>query len=144
MSNDFSVRCADWERDRESIRRVREAVFVIEQQVPVELEWDGVDADCTHVVAEDANGLPIGTGRLLPDGHIGRMAVLAAWRGRGVGSRLLTALMGLAAQRGMREVALNAQTQAMPFYVRYGFVATGEEFLDAGIPHRTMRRSLVS
>jgi predicted GNAT family N-acyltransferase len=136
----FSVRRADWDLDVEKIRGVRETVFVVEQNVPIELEWDGVDADCVHVLAESSAGVPIGTGRLLPDGHIGRMAVLPAWRGQGVGAKLLLALVALAAERGRQEVVLNAQTHALGFYELYGFVAEGGDFLDAGIAHRRMRR----
>jgi predicted GNAT family N-acyltransferase len=142
MSCSFRVRRADWERDRAHLRRIREAVFVREQHVPPALEWDGTDASCLHVLAEDMDGTPIGTGRLLPDGHIGRMAVLAKWRGCGVGSAILTELLRWAADQGMTEVALNAQTQALGFYQHHGFSAEGDVFLDAGIDHLRMRRVL--
>jgi len=142
MSSSFSVRRADWNLDRDHLRGIREAVFVCEQLVPLELEWDEADAACVHVLAEDDSGTPIGTGRLLPDGHIGRMAVLPTWRRRGVGAALLTELMRIALEQGFAEVVLNAQTQAMAFYGRHGFSAEGEAFLDAGIPHRRMRRAL--
>ena len=136
------MRRADWNLDRDRLHGVREAVFVREQQVPLELEWDEADAACVHVLAEDSSGSPIGTGRLLPDGHIGRMAVLAGWRRRGVGAALLIELMRIAREQGFDAVVLNAQTQAMAFYARHGFSTEGEEFLDAGIPHRRMRRAL--
>jgi predicted GNAT family N-acyltransferase len=139
MSATFTVRRADWERDRESLRRVRTAVFVDEQSVPPTLEWDGLDDDCLHVLAEDSRGAPIGTGRLLSDGHIGRMAVLAAWRGRGVGGAILSELLRCAAGQGLTEVVLNAQTHAVGFYARYGFSTEGVAFLDAGIEHQRMR-----
>lgn len=137
----YSVRAADWNIDRAALRTLRERVFVREQAVPIELEWDEFDAVCQHVVAEAA-GQAIGIGRLLPDGHIGRMAVLQPWRGRGVGSALLEALMRLARDRGIRRVRLNAQSRAAAFYRRHGFVAEGEEFIEAGIPHRSMWRDL--
>ena len=105
------------------------------------MEWDEFDPQSRHVMAM-ADGVPIGTGRLLPDGHIGRMAVLREWRGRGAGSALLTGLMDIARALGMRRVLLNAQVQALPFYLRHGFQAEGEEFLDAGIPHLRMWRDL--
>jgi predicted GNAT family N-acyltransferase len=142
MSSSFRVRRADWERDHEHLRRIREAVFVREQQVPPALEWDGSDAGCLHVLAEDMDGAPIGTGRLLPDGHIGRMAVLTKWRARGVGSAILTELVRWATEQGMTEVVLNAQTHALRFYQHHGFSAEGEVFLDAGIDHICMRRVL--
>ncbi len=136
-----SVRAADWNVDRCALRDVREQVFVHEQAVPIELEWDEFDALCQHVVAEAA-GQAIGTGRLLPDGHIGRMAVLESWRGRGVGSALLETLLRLARDHGIRRVRLNAQSRSVAFYQRHGFVAEGEEFIEAGIPHRSMWRDV--
>ena len=134
----FEVRIAEWARDEERLKAIRHDVFVVEQSVPESLEWDGIDAACIHAIAEDERGAPIGCGRLLPDGHIGRMAVLAAWRGKGVGARLLERLVEVAAQRGDARIMLNAQVHAMPFYARYGFVPVGEPFDEAGIPHRAM------
>jgi predicted GNAT family N-acyltransferase len=95
-----------------------------------------------HALAETAAGEVIATGRLLPDGHVGRMAVAAAWRGRGVGGAVLEALVAEAGARAMESVLLNAQTHALGFYRAHGFVEEGEEFMEAGIPHRTMRRRL--
>ena len=135
---DYRLRLAHWPEDESALKQVRETVFVREQRVPVELEWDGLDDRCLHMLAEDHQGNPIGTGRLLPDGHIGRMAVLKEWRGRGVGAALLRALMEEGEKRGFRELALAAQVQAMPFYEKAGFVAEGGVFDDAGIPHRNM------
>jgi len=114
---------------------------VHEQHVPMELEWDDTDADCLHVLAH-AGDEPVGTARMTWSGHIGRMAVRAAWRGRGIGSALLDALMETARARGLTEVYLNAQVSAVHFYQGHGFGAEGEVFLDAGIPHRRMRRAL--
>src|SRR5882672_9336812 len=136
-----SVRRADWSADREILKALREKVFVHEQLVPADMEWDQFDPQSRHVVAS-VHGVPIGTGRLLPDGHIGRMAVLREWRGRGAGSALITGLMDIARTLGMQRVRLNAQVQALPFYLRHGFQAEGEEFLDAGILHRRMWRDL--
>ena len=133
---------ADWRDARDLLMRVRTEVFIREQAVPPELELDGRDAACAHVLARDAAGAPIGAGRLLPDGQIGRMAVLPAWRGTGVGAAMLTALVEEARRRGVREVHLHAQTRARRFYERHGFRAEGEEYLEAGIPHVGMRRSL--
>jgi len=142
MSAAFRIRRADWQRDQAALAHVREIVFVHEQGVPLALEWDGIDPQCQHVLAEDERGMAVGTGRLLPDGHIGRMAVLQSWRQRGVGSALLRELMAMAAERGLSEVVLNAQTQALGFYARHGFSVDSEAFLDAGIAHQRMRRSL--
>ena len=135
---DFRLRPARWPQDQAALRHVRETVFVREQKVPLELEWDGLDDQCLHMLAEDRDGNPIGTGRLLPDGHIGRMAVLREWRGRGVGSALLRALMEEGRKQGFETMILAAQVQAMPFYEKAGFVAEGDVFDDAGIPHRNM------
>ena len=141
QSVEVSVRPADWSVDRLILRAIREEVFIREQSVPVDLEWDEFDAQSRHVLA-CVNGARIGTGRLLPDGHIGRMAVLRQWRGLGIGSALLGALMDIARTLGMRRVLLNAQVQALPFYRRHGFEIEGEEFLDAGIAHHRMARDL--
>ncbi len=138
---DFTIRPADWGTDRKLLRALREEVFIREQSVPVDLEWDEFDEHSRHVVAI-ADGIPIGTGRLLADGHIGRMAVLRDWRRRGVGSALLSALMDAARELGMSRVMLNAQIRALPFYLSHGFRAEGEQFLDAGIPHRRMWRDI--
>jgi predicted GNAT family N-acyltransferase len=138
----FTIRIADWTRDAGRLKSVRHDVFVVEQHVPESLEWDGIDADCVHALAEDADGRAIGCGRLLPDGHIGRMAVRPEWRGRGVGSALLERLVEVARARGDAKAMLNAQTHAMPFYARFGFVPAGEPFDEAGIPHQAMERAL--
>jgi predicted GNAT family N-acyltransferase len=145
MSNDnmrqenATVRLADWQKDEAAIRRVREAVFVVEQAVPPELEWDGEDPQCVHAVAESPECDVIGTGRLLPHGKIGRMAVLADWRGQGIGTQILRLLVEEAKTRGLEELYLHAQTSALDFYARHGFVAEGDEFDEAGIAHRRMR-----
>jgi predicted GNAT family N-acyltransferase len=135
--DDIRLALGDWATLGEEATAIRHAVFVIEQQVPLELELDEMDACSLHVVAYRGERA-IGTARLLPDGHIGRMAVRKEWRGAGVGSRLLKALMQAAQSRGDRLVRLNAQRQAQDFYARHGFVQQGEEFLDAGIPHIAM------
>ncbi len=134
----FQVRAADWTRDAALLREVRYAVFVVEQRVSEDLEWDGIDGACTHALAEDAEGRTIGCGRLLPDGHIGRMAVVAPWRRSGVGSAIFEHLLALARERGHAKAIVNAQVDAVPFYARYGFAPVGLEFEEAGIVHRVM------
>jgi predicted GNAT family N-acyltransferase len=135
----FHLTVDNWAAQKTDARAVRFDVFVIEQKIPVELEWDDMDEHCLHAVAYNEVGYAIGTGRLLPDGHIGRMAVRAAGRGQGVGAAILQALMAHARQRGDGEVVLNAQTQAEAFYGRYGFSRDGEEYYEAGIAHICMR-----
>lgn len=140
-----STRHAAWQDDQAALSFVRRTVFIQEQQVPEELEWEEADASALHVLALDGDGHAIGTGRLLQArgmGHIGRMAVLREWRGQGVGAAILNALIAAARERGLAEVMLNAQTHALGFYARSGFVAEGDEFPDAGIPHRRMRLRL--
>ena len=139
---EFGVEAGSWNDLGEQARQIRETVFVDEQRVPRDLDMDEHDAASRHVVARDAEGGAIGTGRLLPDGHIGRMAVLAGWRGKGVSRALLERLLEEAARLDQRRLALHAQTRACGFYRRFGFVEEGPEFMEAGIPHRTMVRSL--
>lgn len=126
-----------WEVLRDAACHIRFAVFVHEQGVPAEMEVDEADPLSCHALAWMGD-LAAGTGRLLPDGHVGRMAVLPAWRGRGVGRAVLTALMAEARRRGLSRLVLHAQTHAEGFYAGFGFVAEGEVFDDAGLPHRTM------
>lgn len=133
---------ADWHEARERVMPVRVTVFVQEQGVPAEIELDAADPTCRHAMAELPDGSVVGTGRLLPDGHVGRMAVLPGWRGKGVGARLLAALVAEAERLGMDELALNAQLTAEGFYARFGFRAQGEVFMEAGIAHREMRKRL--
>ena len=138
----FRVEPADYAADFKDLRAVREPVFVQEQQVPLEEEWDELDPQCVHVIARDDAHHPIGTGRLTPKHKIGRMAVLREWRGKGVGEALLLALIERAREAGLREVSLNAQVGALGFYQKFGFVPFGERFREAGIEHQAMRMEL--
>jgi predicted GNAT family N-acyltransferase len=133
---------ADWLKDNTTIRHIRYLVFVEEQEVPLELDFDGRDPGCVHVVAYDEKGVSVGTGRVQKDGKIGRMAVLREQRKKGVGRAMLERLVELAKELGCTEVYLDAQEAAMGFYVRNGFEAEGDVFIDAGIQHRRMRRRL--
>jgi predicted GNAT family N-acyltransferase len=130
-----------WENARAHAAPIRFTVFVEEQGVPLDIEMDDMDAQCLHAVAYQ-EGVPVGTARLLPDGHIGRMAVLKQWRRRGIGGRMLHALTEQARRRGEREVALSAQVHAVGFYRAHGFVEEGAEYLEAGIRHQAMRKAL--
>lgn len=130
-----------WEEARAHAAPIRFTVFVEEQGVPRDIELDEMDDACVHALAFEGE-TAVGTGRLLPDGHIGRMAVLKQWRGRGIGSRMLERLIEEARSRGDREVALAAQVHAAGFYRAHGFVEEGGEYLEAGIPHQAMRRRL--
>ena len=134
----FSVRQACWQKDRAALQRIREIVFVQEQKVPRDLEWDDRDSAAHHFLAEDENHNPIGTARLLNDGQIGRMAVLKSWRSSGVGSALLAAVLNQVSNSVCPKPFLKAQTRAVPFYERHGFQTRGDVFQEAGIPHLRM------
>ena len=135
------ISSGDWETLGPAASEIRRKVFINEQNVPQEEEWDGLDTECLHFLAM-LDGQPVGTARLLPDAHIGRVAVLANARGTGIGVLLMQAAIEAARQAGHIQVALSAQVHALAFYERLGFVAHGEEFMDAGIPHREMTLSL--
>lgn len=133
------LKVGDWSNLQGDACPIRHEVFVIEQKVPVALEWDDMDAVCIHAVAYAESGQALGTGRLLPDGYIGRLAVKKIARGMGVGSEILQALMQQAKKRGDHVVLLHAQIQAEEFYQGHGFIREGEEFIEAGIMHIQMR-----
>jgi len=139
---EYGVEDGDWPTLGPLAGPVRENVFVKEQGVPADMEYDGADALSRHVLARGPGGEAIGTGRLLPDGHIGRVAIAPEWRGKGVGTALMSRLIELAGDRGLDQLALNAQTTAIDFYRGLGFAETGAEFMEAGIPHVTMTRRL--
>ncbi len=136
----FRVIDAVWPADIEKLFTVRHQVFVVEQQVPEDQEWVGDDDQFSAVLAVDRNGQSIGTGRISADGLIGRMAVLEAWRGEGVGTAILERLIQLGIESGLRQFTLSAQLHAVGFYEARGFVAEGPVYLDAGIEHRSMKR----
>ena len=125
-----------------AIHDVRQRVFVQEQGIAAELERDALDPVSAHVLALDSDGQPVGTGRLAPDGRIGRMAVLATHRSNGVGEALLAALVEAGRRLGLAELHLHAQLPARDFYARQGFLPEGEVFEEAGIGHQQMRRRL--
>lgn len=136
------IELLNWDAAREWASPIRFRVFVDEQSVPAEIELDEHDAQSMHALAHTQDGQVVATGRLLPDGHIGRMAVLREWRGKGIGGDILEGLVGEARRRGLREAVLSAQSHAIAFYLRHGFRAEGAEYMEAGIPHRLMRRTL--
>jgi predicted GNAT family N-acyltransferase len=143
IPEDFSVEPASWEHDLPALRAVRERVFLIEQNIPPEDEWDELDAKSRHVIARDGAGQPIGTGRLTPNHAIGRMAVLAEWRGRGVGAAIMGVLLEQARALRYPAIELHAQCHAIPFYASFGFSAYGDEFFECAIAHRMMRLELM-
>ncbi|WP_302141813.1 GNAT family N-acetyltransferase [Halomonas alkalicola] len=137
----LEIREGSWEALSAEATEIRRVVFIEEQRVPLEEEWDGRDPECRHFLAL-LEGLPVGTARLLPDAHIGRVAVLARARGSGIGAALMAAAIEAARRDGHPAVELAAQTHALAFYARLGFTPFGDEFIDAGILHRNMRLPL--
>lgn len=142
MPHAFIVRAADWNLDENAIAEVRRAVFIVEQGVPEALEWETIDPHCRWLAAIAPDQTLIGIVRLTSAGRIGRMAVMPDWRRRGVGHALLAAVLQAARELDLRQVHLSAQTHAVGFYTRHGFLAEGPEYLDAGIPHRSMTLDL--
>ncbi|MES2940859.1 MAG: YbgC/FadM family acyl-CoA thioesterase [Pseudomonadota bacterium] len=142
----LEVKTGDWTALGPDAARVRTEVFLREQRIPEELEWDEKDAVALHAVAYNRMGMPLATGRLIDlgqgIGRIGRVAVHRALRGCGVGEQVMRTLAAQAAERGQARVDLSAQVSAMPFYARLGFTPEGETFDDAGIPHQQMSAPL--
>ena len=134
----YTVEPVSWQEHMDILRSIRTTVFVIEQNVSQEEEWDGRDEDAVHVLAKTHDTRPVGTARLLESGQIGRMAVLREYRNQGIGSAMLRRLLEIARQNNQGNLFLNAQIDAIGFYSRFGFVEKGEIFMEAGIAHRKM------
>ena len=149
MSCQYFVHIANWESHKDQLKNIREQVFIQEQNVPVELEWDALDEKAFHVLAEvhfndkkiNSKKLAIGTARIIinnKQAHIGRMAVLSDWRGKGVGSEILLKCINECKKHGIKKIVLNAQVYVTQFYQKAGFKISSDEFLDAGIAHKQM------
>lgn len=141
MSPAITIRIVDWHQHQPALMAIRKAVFIDEQHVPMELEWDGRDKECTQFLAL-LDTQPVATARLTADGQIGRMAVLSEHRGHGIGAQLLAAVLEQARQTGFEQVFLHAQVSVIGFYNRQGFTAEGETFIEAGIEHQAMKLKL--
>lgn len=141
MNTLYTIHVVSWKTHAAQLSAVRETVFIEEQKVPAELEWDGLDAAAQHLLALNNNGVSIGCARLLADGSIGRMAVIKDWRKHGVGMALLKQAMKLYQQQGQMEIRLSAQTYAIGFYEKAGFKVCSAPYLDAGIWHVDMQLS---
>jgi len=139
----FTVSLVNWHDGEPLLKSIREAVFILEQGVPAELEWDGQDEGCRHALALSHHGDAIGCGRMLANGHIGRIAVLPQWRKRMVGTAIMEALLDYARAHDYQQVDVDAQTYAVPFYRKFGFAEQGETFMEAGLPHIGMRLKLL-
>ncbi len=138
----YSIRSASWQADYHDISSIRRQVFIVEQKIPESEEWDGEDENSSHILAFSEKRDAVGTARIEADGKIARLAVLAEYRGRGVGSAMLTRLIEEARRRDFRQVYLHAQTHALSFYKKFGFVSNEEIFPEGGIPHVVARLDL--
>lgn len=139
IMNNLIIKIADY--NTKEIKEIRKAVFVIEQKVPENLEWDGLDSKAEHILAKKENNF-VGTGRIFSDGHIGRIAVLKNYRGQGIGKMIVKKLVEIAKKNGLNEVWLSSQCSAVEFYKKLGFSDFGEIFKDAGIDHINMKKRI--
>jgi len=141
----YTIKTTNWNKDKAPLSEIRHRVFIEEQNVPEDLEWDEYDEQCIHVLVTDTQNNPIACGRIKPDGHIGRMAVLKEHRNTGIGTAILKKLLESAEENNeITKVYLHAQTTAIPFYEKQGFKTCSDEFMDANIPHKTMEKHLSS
>jgi len=138
VAPDIEIQIVDWHNQQDALKAIRKSVFIDEQHVPKELEWDGRDTECTQFLLT-IDSVPVATARLTPEGQIGRMAVLRNFRGKGFGSKLLAAVIEQAKHAGHKQVFLHAQVNVIEFYQHHGFTAYGDVFIDASIEHRSMR-----
>lgn len=139
----ITVDIVDYTTHRTNLHAIRSTVFVDEQKVPPELEVDDLDPHCIHVLAR-VEGHCVGTGRLTPSGHIGRVAVKRSWRRQGIGRQVMERLLAVATQQGYPKVIISAQCHAIAFYHKFGFVEEGDVYLEAGIKHIKMVKALAS
>lgn len=140
----FEVKNVNYTGENEqAIREVRDTVFIQEQNIDPDIEFDGLDESAVHAIVYSA-GQPVGTGRILNDGHIGRIAILKAFRGQGLGSKIVLSLIDEATREKYPRVYLGSQKHAIDFYTKLGFEPFGDEFMEAGIPHLSMEKQLIS
>lgn len=142
--NQVNITQVTWRQAESHLREVRTKVFIDEQHVPIDLEWDDLDETAQHLLAVDEANNPIACARLLHNGSVGRMAVLRAWRGCGLGSELLNMAIRTHAQQGVQAITLSAQIHAVAFYEKAGFMVISQPYLDANILHVDMRFSVVT
>jgi len=142
MQQQVLIKLCDWNACKAQLSAIRREVFIEEQHVPEELEWDEYDETAQHVIALDTDGKAVATGRIKNDGHIGRMAVLKSYRQQGIGTAILLALLNVALKNKLTSVYLHAQISAVAFYEKQGFICNSKEFMDAGIAHKSMIKQL--
>lgn len=134
----IKIESVNWDEHQNDLKKIRHQVFVIEQKVPLSEEWDNLDGEAKHFLAFNEERKAIGTARVLPNGQIGRMAVLKEYRRYGIGKNILETIFAYHLACGFGTLFLHAQVRAIPFYEDSGFVVTGDSFIEAGIEHRTM------
>ena len=139
---DIQFITTSWQQHSKELKQVRSTVFIEEQHVPAELEWDEFDTQSMHFLAFH-DDQPIATARLRPDGQIGRMAVIKEYRHKGIGTKLLSAVLLHAKNSGYSMIYLHAQKQAIDFYKQFSLISNGNEFMDAGILHQAMYKNLL-
>jgi len=135
------ISAVSWAQAELELRHIREQVFIVEQSVPIDLEWDGLDADALHIIVR-VHQQAVACARLLSNQHLGRMAVLSEWRGQGIGTHLLQFAIQHARTLGWHNIFISAQCHALDFYRKHGFMVASEAYLDAGISHCDMQLSL--
>lgn len=141
LKDSVEIGIADWHTERISLAKIRQRVFIEEQNVPEDMEWDEHDNSSTHFLAT-LDDKDVATARLKTDGQIGRMAVLAEYRNKGIGSKLLQFILLTAKQQNLNKTYLHAQVSAISFYKKHGFTACGHVFYEANIPHREMSKKI--
>lgn len=137
----LEIQFVNYSDARDTIHGIRHEVFTLEQLVDAELDFDGQDETAFQVIAY-CDAQPAGTGRMLADGHIGRIAVLKEYRKQGTGTLIMTSLIDLARQKKLSKVFLGAQVTAVPFYTTLGFQPDGDNYMEAGIEHTPMTLTL--
>ena len=144
MDESFELVLSDWQTSREPLQAIRRKVFILEQNIPEAEEFDDADGNSSHVLVLSEKRDAVGTGRIEATGKIARLAVVAEYRNRGVGTAIVERLIEEAGNRGYNRVFLHAQTQALTFYNKFGFVSDEKVFMEAGIPHVLASLDLLS
>jgi predicted GNAT family N-acyltransferase len=139
MTHQYNIKQVSWASHEAELRIIREQVFIIEQHVPSDIEWDEHDKNAMHLLVEDKQQNPIGCARILSNGYIGRMALLQEWRGLGIGQALLEQAIGICWGNKVKQILLSAQTQVVKFYQKKGFEVISKPYMDANIWHVDMQ-----
>lgn len=142
MNASFYIKEVSWASHESALREIREQVFIVEQAVPLAVEWDAEDSQALHLLAFDKDDRAIACTRILHTGRIGRMGVLKAWRGEGVGLALLNHAILVLKKAHHRQINLSAQTHAIAFYEKAGFKVVSDAYIDVNIWHVDMQLNI--